>query len=240
MAALPAASAPEPLAKTIFRRALPPDDANAFFNDRVLKRPLWVRPTSPTPSSRAVRRKARKALQDRAKKRATSLKPRPLSAVDKRKLGLLEIPKEQQKYEIYVPLHTLWTGYMRDILGVGAGGAGNAQVEKRAPYITAASSGPVLASADMHGALLEVVRARCVSRVGLKGIVVRDSKYVFELITEKNVVKTVPKEHSVFRFYIPVESMDKPLVFEIVGEQFQTRAPERANKKVKMHYQPDL
>jgi ribonuclease P protein subunit POP4 len=49
----------------------------------------------------------------------------------------------------------------------------------------------------------------------------------------------------VFRFEIPLERKDgdeekKSLVFEIFGEQFQTRAPDRANKKFRIHYQPDI
>jgi ribonuclease P protein subunit POP4 len=32
----------------------------------------------------------------------------------------------------------------------------------------------------------------------------------------------------------------KPLVFEINGEQFKNRAPDRAKKSFKMHNQPDL
>lgn len=32
----------------------------------------------------------------------------------------------------------------------------------------------------------------------------------------------------------------KPLVFELNAEQFQTRAADRANKKFRMHYQPDI
>jgi ribonuclease P protein subunit POP4 len=51
----------------------------------------------------------------------------------------------------------------------------------------------------------------------------------------------IPKEHTVFKFEIPsVGEKQKPLVFEINGEQFQTRAADRANKKFRMHYQPDL
>jgi ribonuclease P protein subunit POP4 len=116
--------------------------------------------------------------------------------------------------------------------------------EERAS-VTAQSCGQMLASADMHGAILEVVRSRCVSRVGLKGIVVRDTKFTFELITEKNTMKSVPKEHTVFRFEISLPSKEgedapKPLVFDILGEQFQSRAPDRANKKFRMHYQPEL
>jgi ribonuclease P protein subunit POP4 len=55
----------------------------------------------------------------------------------------------------------------------------------------------------------------------------------------------IPKEHTLFRFEIPLpvkegENELKPLVFEIFGEQFQTRAPDRANKKFRIHYQPDI
>lgn len=55
----------------------------------------------------------------------------------------------------------------------------------------------------------------------------------------------IPKEHTVFRFELPLpategEDAPKPVVLEINGEQFQTRAPDRANKKFRMHYQPDI
>jgi ribonuclease P protein subunit POP4 len=32
----------------------------------------------------------------------------------------------------------------------------------------------------------------------------------------------------------------RKLVFDVMGEQFQSRAPDRANRKFKMHYQWDL
>ena len=66
-----------------------------------------------------------------------------------------------------------------------------------------------LCSADFHGAEVEVVRSRCVGRVGLTGIVVKDSKFTFEIITPKDQVKTVPKEHTVFRFKIPPPEVEK-------------------------------
>jgi ribonuclease P protein subunit POP4 len=47
-----------------------------------------------------------------------------------------------------------------------------------------------------------------------------------------------------FRFEIPLAGKhaeeSRPLLFEINGEQFQTRAPDRANRKFRMHYQPDV
>lgn len=226
-----------PFAQSLFQRAFSPDTASSHYNERISKRPLPIRATSPTPSARATRRQALNERKDQARKRATQ-KPRPLSAAQKRKLGLNEIPKEQQKYAIYEPLHNLWVGYMREILGLST--ASNAKV-----YVTPSSAGQMLASADMHGAKLSVVRSRCVSRVGLEGIVVRDTRYTFEIVTKGNAVKSVPKEHTIFRFEVPLPMKDgeeevKPLIFEILGEQFQTRAPDRANKKFRLHYQPDL
>lgn len=125
------------------------------------------------------------------------------------------------------------------------------------------ASAAKLCSADYHGAEIEVVRSRCVSRVGVRGIVVKDSKFVFEVVTKKDQVKTLPKEHTVFGFRIPrgeriegegkgevdgekkegndeKERERRDLVFELHGDQFIYRAADRANRKFKTHFLPDL
>jgi ribonuclease P protein subunit POP4 len=169
-----------PFGQVLLERAFSPDTAANHYTERILKRPLTIRPTSPTPSARAVRRRALTERKERARKQSKQ-KPRPLSAAEKRRLCLNEIPKEQQKYAIYEPLHNLWLGYMQEVLNVND--------TQRAVYLTPASSGQMLASADMHGALFTVVRSRCVSRVGLAGIVVRDTRFTFDIITKHNVLK---------------------------------------------------
>lgn len=58
-------------------------------------------------------------------------------------------------------------------------------------YVNAAAVGPLLASADYHGAMVDVVRCRCVGRVGIKGIVVKDTKFTMEIITPKNELKSM-------------------------------------------------
>lgn len=121
------------------------------------------------------------------------------------------------------------------------------------PVVGAGGALARLASADFHGAELRVVRSRCVGRVGVSGIVVRDSKFGFVVVVRGGGVRVVPKEHTVFRFEVPRPgSRDGGgeegeggkgagnLVFELHGDQFRYRAVDRANRKFKTHFLPDL
>lgn len=75
---------------------------------------------------------------------------------------------------------------MQEILDLKSGtGAGAA-----AGPVTALSHGSKLVSADFHGAEIEVARSRCSSRVGMRGIVVRDTKFTFVVVTEGDEVKS--------------------------------------------------
>lgn len=230
------------IAHSLLARAHSPPIAETIHRERVKQRPLLLRPSSPDPTQNDRSRRQYERLQ-KQKAENKSRKSKPLSAKQKRALCIYEIPKSQQKYAIYEPLHRMWCGYMREILGLSDG---------RRQYIDAAGSGQMLASADYHGALVEVVRSRCISRVGLKGIVVKDTKFTFEIVVKSDTVKIVPKEGTVFKVELPwaeaedaemsrqTEEAKKPLVFEILGESFQNRAPDRANKRFKMHIPPDL
>ncbi|OIW32733.1 RNase P/MRP, p29 subunit [Coniochaeta ligniaria NRRL 30616] len=241
------ASKQQSVTQALLARAHSPDSANRLFTDKIQHRTLHLRPSSPPPTSgRDARRRARQKQLEQRKK---ALKTKPLSARQRRKLGLYEVPKEGQKYAIYEPLHRLWLGYIREILGneINTGGQGAAAK---------------LASADFHGAEVEVVRSGCVSRVGIKGIVIKDSRFVFEIITKKNHIKTVPKEGTIFRVEVPAKDIEEKdaagqdvqkdaqqglqgaqgdagtgkFVFELHGEQFRYRPADRATKKFKTHF----
>ncbi|KAL8796195.1 MAG: hypothetical protein Q9195_001528 [Heterodermia aff. obscurata] len=238
------------IAKDLLSKAHPPDVASTIFTEKVVHKSLFLRPTSPDPKSqdaRAQRRVQRLRKEERRKRRQ---KPKPLSAREKRMNNIYEIPKEQQKYAIYVPLHNMWVQYMWEVLGIE---------EDRKPFVTAQGAGSKLVSADYHGAELTVVRSRCAGMVGLKGIVVKDTKFTFQIITARNQLRTIPKKHTVFRFEIPQPSQpsnDKvgtvsekqnsdntqlsALQFELYGSQFEHRATDRATKKFKQRYMPDL
>ena len=75
----------------------------------------------------------------------------------------------------------MWLGYMREILGIKEG---------ERFYMTAQSAGSKLASADFHGAEVTVVRSRAIGMLGLKGIVVKDTRFTFQVITTRNELKS--------------------------------------------------
>lgn len=166
----------------LLSRAHSPDTALRIFKERVQNRPLPLRPTEQDASTTDARTQRQQARLAKATARRKSNKPRPLSAKQKRALCVYEIPAAQRKWSIYVPLHRLWVGYIRGVLGLKGDGSG---------YVAPQSAGPLLASADFHGAEVEVVRSRCVGRVGLRGIVLKDTKFTFELVTKGNEVKSM-------------------------------------------------
>jgi len=235
------ASDPQQATRNLLARAHSPGTVDRIFSDKIQYRTLQLRPSSPAPhisNAREARRKLRQQAKEKKK-----LKPKPLSSRERRKLGLYDIPCEGHKYEIYEPLNKLWQGYIREVLGNEFFTGGQGAAAK-------------LSSAEFHGAAVEVARSHCPGRVGIKGIVVRDRKFVFEIITQKRGVKVVPKEGTMFRVTVPAgseenskatalkegESKDvqQALEFDILGDQMMLRSVDRANRKFKSHFLEDL
>lgn len=236
------------IAHDLLSQAHPIPLADSIFIDKVLRKPLHLRPTSPDPTSHDARAKRRIQRLRKKEKSQRRQKVKPLSAKEKRDSGIYEIPDTAKKYEIYVPLHRMWVGYMWEMLGM--------QVDERA-FVTGNNAGSKLVSADYHGAEVTVVRSKCMGMVGLAGIVVRDTKFTFQIVTKKNEFKTIPKKHTIFQFEIPQPESDQSLnedesaraeakggpahlVFELHGSQFENRAPDRATKKFKQRNLNDL
>lgn len=169
------------IAHTLLLKAHPPDIASTIFTEKVVQKPLYLRPTSPDPTSQDARARRRLQRLHKTAKQQRRQKPKPMSAKERRISGIYEINKDAQKYDIYVPLHRMWVGYIWEILGIREG---------EEAHLTPQNGGSKLASADYHGAELMVVRSRCVGLVGLAGIVVRDTKFTFQIITLKNELKS--------------------------------------------------
>lgn len=179
--------------ETLLSKAHPPELASQIFTEKIKSRVLNLNPTQPSDvaDGRAQRRR------ERAKKlalRRKSQKPKPLTAKEKRKLRIYEIPPECQKYEIYEPLHTLWVGYVQEVLFGDAGMApratGGGHIEKGRSLMLGQELAAKIMTADLHGAEMKVVRSRCPSRVGIQGIMVKETKMTFEIVTKDNVIKS--------------------------------------------------
>jgi ribonuclease P protein subunit POP4 len=232
--------------RELLHRGLSPDVADSIQND-IRHRPLLLRPTTIEDQPQDAREARRRQRENKAAAQARrKRKPAVLNAKQKRALGIYDIPEEQRKWDIFWPLHQLWLGYIRDVLGVQRSD-GSVQT------VTKDYAGSTLTNADLHGAMLEVVRCRSVGRVGIKGIVAKETKGTFEIITKNNQLKgmirkfveirkliviAVPKEFTTFRLEIPLEHEDN-LVFEILGDQFVARPAERATKKFKIKIPKD-
>jgi ribonuclease P protein subunit POP4 len=168
-------------AHILLARAHSPATASELFT-KIRQKPLLLRASSPPSNSdnRALRRHVRLRKKEYFLRKQ---KPRPLSAKQKRTLGVHELKKNECRYSIYEGLHRLWVGCMQEVLGLKP-------PNNRSNVINANNHGSLLASADYHGAEIEVVRSGCVDRVRLKGIVVRDTKFTFMIVTSKDEVKS--------------------------------------------------
>lgn len=221
--------------RDLLARAHSPDSVERIYSEKIQYRTLHLRPTSPPPATtnaRAARRRKRQQEKEQKKQ-----KPAPLSSRDRRRLGLYDIPRDGQKYDIYEPLNKLWLGYIREVLGSDV-------------YVGGPVAAAKLASAEFHGAHVEVVRSRCPGRVGTAGIVVRDRKFVMEIITRKRGLKVIPKEGTTFRIGVEatadgedaaaVGATSKTFAFDILGDQLMQRSADRANRKFKAHFLRNL
>ena len=86
-----------------------------------------------------------------------------------------------------LPVHRQWQAYIHNLLHP-------AQNLKEAQQLAF--------NADLHGCLLRVVEAPEHRYVDLRGIVVRDSRTAFFLVTPDDRVVMIPKKNCVFEFAI--------------------------------------
>ncbi|XP_028258517.1 ribonuclease P protein subunit p29 [Parambassis ranga] len=156
------------------------------------------------------------------KTKRNSKKAKGLNARQKRAMKIFQIKPEQQRYELFLPLHELWKQYIVDLCG-GLKPTSSPQFVQQK-----------LLKADFHGAIITVVRSKCSSYVGTTGILVQEFKHVFKIITKEDKMKVIPKRNSVFSVEIC------GFVSYIYGSKFEQRASERSAKKFKVKGTIDL
>lgn len=110
-----------------------------------------------------------------------------LSVRKRLRLGLCKIGYGNNiKYSDVMPLNQLWLKYMREMLG-----------NKSFTSIPENSTNPnweninqQLIKADFHGAKISIIKSRCPTLVGLKGIVIQDTKNSFRICGTDNVIRS--------------------------------------------------
>ncbi|XP_043937604.1 ribonuclease P protein subunit p29 isoform X2 [Protopterus annectens] len=142
------------------------EKATAFVN-------TFLKRCMPKLSSETIQEKLnRKALvlNHSLKKEKKKRKTKSLSAKERQEMKIFEIKPEQQRYELFLPLHELWKQYIRDLCG---GLKPNAQ-----PLMVQSK----LLKADFHGALITVIpKSNSVFSVEIDGFVsyIYGSKFQF-------------------------------------------------------------
>ncbi|KAH9249080.1 hypothetical protein BASA81_013199 [Batrachochytrium salamandrivorans] len=141
-------------------------------------------------------------------------------------LGMMDIPKENLRFDLFVPLHTLWTGYINEVVGdsnTGDGSVGGIDAAQ-----TGTPSTLHLSQSQAETVMAKLcVKTKCPSNVGISGIVIKDTENMFHMITRQNKLKVIPKQGNVFTFCVG------NALLTLYGNQFCTRPADRASKKFK-------
>ena len=169
----------------------------------------------------------------RKNKKSTRKSNKPLTAKEKRALGLYRLPKKGLQYSAFLGLHSLWTGYMTELLDIEAlekgGWSPNLSEETRQLQLQMR-----VCRADLTGALLTVATASCSSHLGLEGIVLMETKNTLQMISRDNKLRLVPKLGSSFKFEMSGYSFTFP------GACIDSKPAERITKKLKNKFPCDF
>ncbi|KAF8229235.1 RNase P subunit p29-like protein [Tricholoma matsutake] len=209
---------------------------------------------NPARESRAKKELKAKRLRQKAEKEKK--RKGIISKREAKERGVWRLDETQAKFDLFVPLHHLWMGYMSELLGLSQQSSSAFPTTQMMP--PSAGMHPKLVKADYHGSIMTVRQSKNPCLVGLSGIVIHETENAFRIITPKDQVKLVPKENSIFAFavplystlpasYRPTEPLPIPdldntkatvlqvphMEFELYGNQFRFRAADRAGRKFK-------
>ncbi|KAI0247712.1 hypothetical protein BJV78DRAFT_1380098 [Lactifluus subvellereus] len=188
--------------------------AQALYNERVRRRQLVLAEKSQGPRNSSPRQ--RRKQEETTKRRRVMMGRR--EAAEK---GLWRLREEEARWDLFVPLHRLWLGYMSELLALNApplplresaeGEVGSRRATAAA-MPQAAGMHAKLVKADFHGSIMIVRRNRNAALVGASGIVVQETENTFKVVMRKNRLKVLPKRGSVFTFVVLLYSAEPSAV----------------------------
>lgn len=127
---------------------------------------------------------AQKRSKTTSEKRFTK---RLFSRKQQKELGLYNLKKDRLTFDGLIPLHNRWREYIHAVV---------TPAEDRNELLKR------LYAADLHGCLIRVAETREKRCLKVNGIVVRDSKTCFHIVTRDDRLVIVPKQHNVFEFLL--------------------------------------
>ncbi|KAI0293511.1 Rof/RNase P-like protein [Multifurca ochricompacta] len=129
--------------------------------------------------------------------------------------GLWRLRDEETRWDLFVPLHRLWLGYMSELLGLAIPPSSSSQPSTSTSTSTttmrtmmpqAAGMHAKLLKADFHGSIMTVRRSKNATLVGASGIVIQETENTFKVVTRNDKLKVLPKQGSIFSFAVPLYS----------------------------------
>jgi len=230
-------------------------DPVGIYNSRIKGRQIILE--NPARESKAKQQrdeKRAKVAAEKAKKKAGIMGRKEAS-----EKGTWKLEKGQTRFDLFLPLHRLWLGYMSELLGLASPlPASTSSATQSIP--AAAGMHAKLVKADFHGSFVTIKQSKNLCLIGLSGIVIHETENAFKVVTSKDQLKLLPKQNSIFVFAVPLYStlppsasaasssatsavegdstratvLDQPHIeFELYGNQFRFRSAERAGRKFK-------
>ncbi|KAF8955707.1 Rof/RNase P-like protein [Flammula alnicola] len=174
-----------------------------MYNSRVKGRQILLE--NPARDSRA-----KKELEEKRAARKNERERKKSGIIGKKEAkekGIWKFDEKQARYELFLPLHALWIGYMSELLGLSQKPAGPLVPSAAAKAMPSASGmHPKLLKADYHGSIMTVSQSKNPCIVGLSGIVIHETENAFKVVTKDDKLKLLPKQNAVFKFAVPLYS----------------------------------
>ncbi|KAL3819563.1 hypothetical protein ACJIZ3_005468 [Penstemon smallii] len=118
----------------------------------------------------------------RAMQNGSKRSKKHMSLKQHKKIGSFDLPPEFHNLEIFKPIHEKWKSYTLQLLKIS-------RKDQLAQYFL---------NVDLHGAIILVVQCKIAAYIGIHGIMIRETKETFGIITQDNKFRVVPKKFSVF------------------------------------------
>ena len=148
-------------------------------------------------------------------------KPKRISKQNYSKHLIKQLKTQEMNYNEMLELNVLWKEYISSLMN----GSVNAE--------TIAAK---MLKCDLHGAIIEVISSVNKNNIGIKGILIFESRKTFNILTTSNKIKTILKQGSIFKVDLPYGDMH----INILGDNFIYKSAERTKVKYKTKYNLNL